>query len=222
MKKKQLPQHLRERQPSGCVFVEDTPAWVEWIVPEKFNNWELFRIVVFFVFHSPCVGTSSTSGCPSAMGKPITEYGWSEKWGNYRTKGTLNNTLRNACSNFAFLFSATGNNDMLQACQKADLCIGFPHALDIERVAISISDKNQFLSLFRHIRNAFSHGRINMHEMADGDLMFIFEDIGRKKPEGIPVSARMLLRKSTLLKWIDIIEAGPQASNEEVIFNGKG
>lgn len=204
-----------KREPSGFVFGEDRPAWVEWIVPEKFNDWELFRIVVFFVFHSPCVGTTDSSGGPSAMGKPLAEYGWSEKWGNYRTQGTLNNILRNASSDFSFLYSATGNNDMLQACQKANLCDEFPQNIDIERAAISISDKNQFLSLFRHIRNAFSHGRINMHETTDGDLMFIFEDVGRKKSEGVPISARMVLRKSTLLRWIEIIEAGPQSSDEE-------
>lgn len=210
-----------KRAPSGFIFAEDRPAWVEWIVPEKFNNLELLRIVVFFVFHSPCVGTTGSPGCPSAMGKPLVEYGWSERWGNYRTKGTLNNILRNASSNFSFLYSATGNNDIFQACQKANLYDGFPQDLDIERAAISISDKNQFLSLFRHIRNAFSHGRINMCEMADGDLMFIFEDVGRKKADRIPVSARMMLRKSTLLRWIDIIETGPQTSNEEEIDNGK-
>ena len=204
-----------KRVPSGFIFAEDKPAWVKWIVPEKFNNLELFRIVVVFVFHSPCVGTAGSPGGPSAMGKPITKYGWSEKWGNYRTQGTLNNILRNACSNFSFLYSATGNNDMLQACQKANLCDEFPQSIDIERAAISISDKNQFLSLFRHIRNAFSHGRINMHETTDGDLMFIFEDVGRKKSEGVPISARMMLRKSTLLRWIEIIEAGPQSSDEE-------
>lgn len=30
-----------------------------------------------------------------------------------------------------------------------------------------------------------------------------------------------MLRKSTLLRWIDIIETGPQTSNEEEIDNGK-
>lgn len=204
-----------KRHPGEFVFAEDKPAWVKWIVPEKFNDWDLFRIVIFFVFHSPCTGTTNTPGCPSAMGKPLTEYGWSEKWGNYRTPGSLNNILREASSNFALIFSATGNNDMLQACQKANMLADFPSKLDDERAAITISDRNQFLSLFRHIRNAFSHGRINMHEMADGDLMFIFEDVGRKNSTGTPVSARILLRKSTLLKWIEIIEAGPQTSNTE-------
>ncbi|MCF0133406.1 MAG: hypothetical protein HUJ72_06030 [Blautia sp.] len=111
---------------------------------------------------------------------------------------------------------------MQQACQRANLLENFPKNLDEERAAVSISDQNQFLSLFRHIRNAFSHGRINMHETKDGDLMFIFEDVGRKVSGGIPVSARMLLRKSTLLKWIDIIEAGPQTASEEDTDNGKG
>lgn len=210
-----------KREPSGFVFAEDRPAWVQWIVPEKFNDWDSFRIVVFFVFHSPCVGNKNKLDCPSAMGKPLTAYGWNSKWGNYKTHGSLNNILRNVSSNFELIYSATGNNDMSQACQKANLLENFPINLDEECAAISFSDQNQFLSLFRHIRNAFSHGRINMHETNDGDLMFIFEDVGRKVFRGIPVSARMLLRKSTLLKWIDIIEAGPITGNMEENTNGK-
>lgn len=204
-----------KRSPSGFVFAEDRPTWIDWIVPERFDDLELFRIVVFFVFHSPCVGTSSTPGSPSAMGRPIATYGWNEKWGNPRKQGTLNNILRNASSNARFMFSAMGNNDMLQACEKANLYKDFPNETGVERAAFTISDKNQFLSLFRHIRNAFSHGRINMYEMADGDLMFIFEDIGRKKSGKHPTSARILLRKTTLLRWIEIIEAGPQYSDKE-------
>ena len=203
------------RKPSGYIYAEDTPAWLEWIVPESFNATELFRIVTFFVFHSPCVGTTNKPQPASAMCKPITDYGWSAKWGNYRNPNSLNYILRNSCTNFSLIYSATGNNDMQQACDKADLLVDFPHKLNVERAAISISDQNQILSLFRHIRNAFAHSRINMYPLDDGDVMFLFEDIAKRKSEGIPVSARMLLRKSTLLNWITIIEAGPVLANSE-------
>lgn len=68
--------------------------------------------------------------------------------------------------------------------------------------------KNQFISVFYHLRNAFAHGRLNMIDIGlKDDYVFIFEDIQKKK-EMCKVTARMILRKSTLLKWIDIIEAG--------------
>jgi hypothetical protein len=198
------------REPSGYIPAEAKPAWLEWIEPEKFNDKDLFRIVTFFVFHSPCVGKNSDPKPLSAMCKPLTDYGWSEKWGNYKNPQSLNYILRNATTNFSLIFSADSNKDLSQECHKAKLKDNFPSEIEQERVAISISDQNQFLSLFRHIRNAFSHTRFNMCELIDGDLMFIMEDISRKY-----VSARMLLRKSTLLKWIDIIEAGPQPCDME-------
>ena len=41
----------------------------------------------------------------------------------------------------------------------------------------------------------------------NGESVFIFEDVA-KESDKLKVSARMILRKSTLLKWIDIIEQG--------------
>jgi hypothetical protein len=205
-----------KREPSGYIYAEEKPAWLEWLVPEKFYDADLFRIVVFFVFHSPCIGSTTNPKPPSAMGKPVSKYGWSEKWGNYRNPKSLNHILRSASTNFTLIYSATGNNDMQQACKKAGLLTDFPTDVGLECAAISPSDQNQFLSLFRHIRNAFSHSRLNMRELSDGDLLFIFEDVAiNKKPEGTPVSARIKLRKSTLLKWINIIEAGPQSGDTE-------
>lgn len=58
------------------------------------------------------------------------------------------------------------------------------------------------------MRNAFSHGRLNMVNI-DGECVFVIEDISPKCKKGKHlVSARMILKKSTLLKWIDIIERG--------------
>ena len=34
-------------------YTDINPKWMEWIVPEKFNDTELFRIVTFYVFHCP-------------------------------------------------------------------------------------------------------------------------------------------------------------------------
>lgn len=43
----------------------------------------------------------------------------------------------------------------------------------------------------------------------DGECVFILEDVKPKKAsDDLEISARMILRKSTLLKWIDIIEQG--------------
>ena len=60
--------------------------------------------------------------------------------------------------------------------------------------------------MFYHLRNAFAHCRLNMVDV-DGECVFILEDVVTSKGKN-KLSARMILRKSTLLKWIDIIESG--------------
>ena len=172
-----------------------SPNWLKWIAPEKFNDKDLFRIVVFFVFHSPCEGLS-------ARGKLLTEYGWNTPW---KKPYWLNKQLRQASSNYELLFSASSYALMDKALDDANLKDNFPSDLNRERIAIYDVKKNQFQSVFYHIRNAFAHGRLNMIDLND-ECIFVFEDVRKaKKPN---ISARMILRKSTLLKWIDLIEGG--------------
>lgn len=178
------------------VYTDHNASWLHWIAPARFNDKELFRIVTFFVFHSPCPMLSS-------MGKTLTEYGWNTPW---RKPYYLNRHLRQSSTNYNLLFSASTYERMSEACQKADFLDNFPSDLSTERIAIYDNKGNQFMSVFYHIRNAFAHCRINMVDV-DGECTFIMEDIVKEKTKH-KVSARMILRKSTLIKWIDIIESG--------------
>ena len=56
------------------------------------------------------------------------------------------------------------------------------------------------------LRNALAHGRLAMYPLGDEtDIVFALED-GIKRNGEFQVRSRMILKKSTLLKWIDIIE----------------
>ena len=181
-----------------ATFSDRNPDWIRWIAPEHFNDQGLFKIVIFFVFHSPCSNLSS-------MGKTLDEYGWSAPW---RKPYYLNKQLRQASLYELVVYSAKGYNEMDVALEKADLKETFPSDFSRERICIYDNQGNQFLSVFYHIRNAFAHCRLNMVDV-DGDCVFIFEDVQPKKNSNqLKVSARMILRKSTLLKWIDLIENG--------------
>lgn len=87
------------------------PSWIRWIAPEHFNNQDLFRIVIFFVFHSPCSNLSS-------MGKTLIEYGWNTPW---RKPYYLNKQLRQAATSHELIYSAKGYDEMDVALEKADL-----------------------------------------------------------------------------------------------------
>ena len=75
-----------------------------------------------------------------------------------------------------------------------------------ERIVIYKGNYNRFLSICYHIRNALAHGRLAMYER-NNEIIFALED-GIKKQNKFHVRSRMILKKSTLLKWIDIVEGG--------------
>ncbi len=183
-------------------YTTKNPQWLKWIAPEKFNDKELFRIVVFFVFHSPCPDLS-------AMGKPLSEYNWHKPWASpYK----LRDQLKEASSNPNLLFSADNLDKMSQALEKADLKDNFPNDFSTERICFYNDKHTQFISVFWHIRNALAHGRINIVDVK-GECIFVLEDVNtrKKNPSAsneMAISARMIIKKSTLLQWIDIIEGG--------------
>ncbi len=178
------------------VYSNRNATWLQWIAPERFNDEDLFRIVIFFVFHSPCSDLSS-------MAKTLTEYGWSSPW---HKPYYLNKHLIQASTNSKLLFSASKYDEMSEVLTKANLLDDFPSDFSTERICIYDHEKNQFMSVFYHLRNAFAHCRLNMVD-DNGECVFILEDVVKYK-DRLKVSARMIIRKSTLLKWIDIIEGG--------------
>lgn len=180
------------------VYTEQNAEWLQQIAPERFNDEELFKIVIFFVFHSPCTGLS-------ARGRSLSDYGWDTPW---KKPFKLNLQLKQAAANYELLFSAEKYEKMESALAKADLKENFPSNLGKERICVHNSKKNQFMSVFYHIRNSMAHGRLNMVDV-DGECVFIFEDAYRKN-DRFRVSARMILRKRTLLNWIELIENGPR------------
>lgn len=179
-------------------YTELQPNWLQWIVPDRFEDKELFRIITFYVFHCP-------SKDSSYMRKSLKEYGWNTPW---RKPYKLNNQLKIVANNKHFIYSSSKLDNIDVALHKSMLDIDFPNNLELERVCIYDSKKNQFESIFYHIRNSFAHGRINMIDK-DGECIFIMEDGKPNKDKTkFIVSARMIINKSTLLKWIDIIENG--------------
>lgn len=182
---------------SGFVSVDFQPKWLDYIDPERFNNADLNRIITFFVFHSPCSKLS-------AMSKSLEKYGWNDPW---KKPQLLQRKLKLVSNNDNLIFSSKTIDDMKQALEKANLLDDIKANINLERIAIYNSEKNQFMSIFYHLRNAFAHGRFNIFDVGLDDYVFIFEDIS-KRINMNKVTARMILRKSTLIKWIDLIETG--------------
>lgn len=194
----------KEMNESGY-YTDRHPDWLNWITSEEFNDADLSRIVTFFLFHSPCSDLS-------AMSKKLEDYGWENPW---KKPYWLNKQLRKAASTYELLYSSDKYERMHAALEKADLKDSFPNDFSRERICIYDNENNQFMSVFYHIRNALAHCRLNMVDV-EGECVFILEDVQPKRnADRLKVSARMILRKSTLIKWIDLIEGG----EKEMLFD---
>lgn len=174
------------------VKTEEKPKWLKIQNFKELFDKDLEEIITFFVFHAPCNNQS-------AMQKTLADYGWNAPW---RLPYKLNSQLKQASTNFNLIFSANNYNNMEKALIKSDLYEKFPSDLKKERICIYDKMGNQFMSIFYHIRDAFAHGRFNIFDV-DNEQVFVMEDQFRKK-----VSARMIIKKQTLLNWIYIIENG--------------
>lgn len=95
------------------VWADRQPTWLKWIAPERFNDEDLFRIVTFFVFHSPCPNISS-------MGRILEQYGWDAPW---QKPYKLNYQLRQVASNYNLIYSAKdyGTPNNRPVCNKLRL-----------------------------------------------------------------------------------------------------
>ena len=180
---------------------EIPPKWIRNAkdnLEEKLKDDDFRKILDFFVIFTPCKGAS-------ARAKPLKEkYRWEDTYG-------LKKSMRLAPSKQSIFLFAESGKEMKAILVEADLVDNFPSNLEYERGCFYQGSKKQLDSVFSHIRNCFAHGRFSIKEK-DGDWTFIFEDVGngRGVPKGTP-SARMILKKSTLLRWIEIIEGGEES-----------
>ena len=181
---------------NGYVMASDETQWIKPLALGDDADDDFKRIFVFYVINTPCKDLSARSIEFSKYGLDK-NFGKNDKQRKYvfeMARLETNTTLKIA-KNFS---------EMRDACQKTKLDDEFYNNFDVERIAAK-KNGNQFISILYHIRNAFAHGRFAIKQCRDGtDKMFIMEDLGR----GRKVSARMILKKSTLLRWMEIIKTG--------------
>lgn len=186
------------------VFVEANPAWVKNGMACKSLGPILSPLLRFFVVETPAPGLSNRS-------VSVSEYGWDAPW---RKPQYLNKKLKAASSNKSLYWSAAAVGDMEQALRNADLfdCAGI-ESKPFESAVFYDAKSNQTISLFYHLRNGFAHGRFCAFK-SKGDIWFAIEDVAGKRKDDPAgdikrLTARILIKNSTLCKWMKLIKAGP-------------
>ena len=114
-----------------------------------------------------------------------------------------------------FLWSARAYDEMEEALRKADMLDEWADwSAPRERAVLYNCKNNQMLSLLYHVRNSLCHGRFTFFKR-NRAVWIALEDVaksGKGSPAGAwkQLSARMILRHSTLLSWQKLILAGPK------------
>lgn len=185
---------------NGYEISSMNPGWIKKRVPNEYADESLKDLIMFFVINTPCTDLSSSS-------IDLSDYGWSKDiWKNDKLKNALFRVAE--IERESTFVVAHRTNEMKSACEKTSLKKNFHRNRDKERIAIFKGRYNEFLSICYHIRNSFAHGRLAMYDYENGkDIMFVLED-GVKKNGEFQVRSRMVLKKSTLIKWMQILKSG--------------
>lgn len=178
------------------------PGWIKSIISNEYDDVELHKIVLFYVIHTPCEKISYSS-------KSMKYYGWNKDvW----KKGVLKKELFRVANleigkNY---FSVKKTEEIREMFNKSGLSSNFHRQRTEEKIATyQPVGYNNVTGILYHIRNSLAHGRFTIYPAQKPDnpdeIYFVMED-GVKKGDKFFVRARMVLKRKTLLDWIDIIE----------------
>lgn len=162
---------------------------------------ELAEVMRFYVLEAPI----AKSDDESSTQRTLSSLGW-----RGQELGALEGELLKASgiSSFIFLGSSTIEKTLVAMNLKGRICIEHPRALLQKPVTLSLredgsiqklsNNESRMQNLFRHLRNGIAHGQTYVFPTAKTILI---EDRKGNSP-----TARILVKKETLLKWIDIVE----------------
>lgn len=196
------------RRNKGKERVSMKPGWIGGGVPlcdvsdTALSNRRLLELYKFYVLETPFESISNMAISLNKRGwkKNV----WTDKQTDLRKKllddlGFLTN---------ASLFICTAVDETKELFKAAKMSKDFKRDCKEERIAIYHSESAQFMSILRHVRNSLAHGRFAAKKR-DGEVWLFFED-GKKDKFHFAVRSRMVLKYSTLEKWMQIIRKEEQ------------
>ena len=106
----------------------------------------------------------------------------------------------NFSNNYNFEF--TDKNDLRDQFISHDLSDGALVNVDDERAVIAkTNERNKYLKLFHRVRDGFAHGKFLLRKASTGEKMVIIQDNDSNN-----VTARIVIKLSTLLSFVDVID----------------
>ncbi len=176
------------------------PSWIDGEFPNDDEYISVKDIIKFYLINCPCEKVSSRGFDISLWGKPNVVL-----WEKVKNKIGLRNG-----ENFEY---GNSKNKMKQLYKKYEMHKEFFNIVD--NTDVFLNTGNVFESLFKHIRNAIAHSR---WQVVDDILYFedgnYYNEMGRMS---FYVTARIVLKKETMLQVRDVIMAGPSEEEKNKI-----
>ena len=170
---------------------------VKWIYKNKysFEDKNFAKIYTFYVIETPVSGVS-------ARGKPFKERGVN--------LFSLCAAMKRETPFLKECWFEKAMKDVPKCCEENGI---YEKATMNREIAIhTVNDQycsGKTDSIFYAIRCAFAHGSFAIHTYK-GEKYYILENCDRGK-----LKARLILRESSLLKWIDVVETCPQPKKKK-------
>lgn len=187
------------------------PGWVTNKKGIHFSD-NFQRIIEFYLFSTPCDLTSSSSHGMSGRN-------WGAKpWSKTKLRSyllhiggfTVGQNYCKATKGSKKNGTQSNMSDKLAVCQLN----GVFQSLRDNRIVFLSSDKYaEFIDVFYYIRCSFAHGRFIVSEGKD-EPVYIMESAimpKNKKETECKITARTVIKESTLIKWADVIDSGRSA-----------
>ena len=155
--------------------------------PKSIADRNIQKIILFYLFNCPVAGTS-------VRGKTFSYYGFEGTRSFSMLKKAM---LKCASESLKTNYIASKKSELPEHFSKIE-SLGPPNEYC---VFLYNEEKNRMASLFSAIRNAIAHGSFNCKTYNSKKIFFFLNYDGYKK-------AQIVLHETTLLSWINIIEAG--------------
>lgn len=157
--------------------------------PDSLSDRNLQKILKFYLLNCPVPGRS-------VRGKTFCEYGFVGTSSFSKLKKAL---LKASNGNLRNNYNPVKKEDLERKYAEVET-IGPPNEYCVFLITEGVME-----SLFVAIRNAFAHGSFNVKTYSGTRIYFLVNYKKYKK-------AQIVLQEETLLRWIDIIKAGPISS----------
>lgn len=173
----------------------------------ELNEQEFKLLYSFYVTYSMC-------GSQSWKKKDFSDYGWNSgvDGAKVSTEKKINNALKSVLkierNDKTFVF--TEENNLKETFSDNNLNDGLLNEYNTERFVIGkTKGSNKYLKLFYRIRDGLAHGKFALVFSEDKEKMILIQDDDRDN-----VTARIVLKLSTVMRFANIVMNGPGVKAE--------